>query len=166
MQDFKEQLMAVPVTILVGTMTGNAELVASAVRDVLAGVGHAAEILPMDTLKPDVFGRDGIFLICTSTYGQGDVPDNARALYEDLKAKRPALAGVRYGVFGLGDRTYAETFNFGGKRFDELLTELGAERIGERHMHDASSGVLPEETALEWCQEWLGRVRERLSQPA
>jgi len=26
--------------------------------------------------------------------------------------------------------------------------------------------VLPEETALEWCQDWLGRVRERLSQPA
>jgi len=37
---------------------------------------------------------------------------------------------VRYGVFGLGDRTYAETFNFGGKRFDELLAELGARRIG------------------------------------
>ena len=39
-------------------------------------------------------------------------------------------------------------------------------RLGERYMHDASSGVLPEETALEWCQDWLGRVRERLSQPA
>jgi hypothetical protein len=32
-------------------------------------------------------------------------------------------------------------------------------------MHDASSGVMPEETALEWCQQWLGRVREKL-QPA
>ena len=64
---------------------------------------------------------------------------------------------MRYGVFGLGDRTYAETFNFGGKRFDELLTELGARRVGERHMHDASSGILPEETALEWCQAWLAQ---------
>jgi MioC protein len=113
-----------------------------------------------------VFSREGVFLICTSTYGQGDVPDNARALYEDLKEKRPDLSQVRYGVFGLGDRTYAETFNFGGKRFDEILTELGAQRIGERHTHDASSGILPEETALEWCQDWLGRVRERLSQAA
>jgi MioC protein len=69
-------------------------------------------------------------------------------------------------VFGLGDRTYAETFNFGGKRFDELLAELGAQRIGARHMHDASSGVLPEETALEWCQDWLGKVRGQLGQPA
>jgi MioC protein len=122
--------------------------------------------LMMDELDSTVFSRGGVFLICTSTYGQGDVPDNARALYEDLKARRPDLSHVRYGVFGLGDRTYAETFNFGGKRFDELLAELGAQRIGERHTHDASSGVLPEETALEWCQDWLGRVRERLSQAA
>jgi MioC protein len=63
-------------------------------------------------------------------------------------------------VFGLGDRTYAETFNFGGKRFDDILTELGAKRIGERHMHDASSGILPEETALEWCQQWLVKAKE------
>jgi MioC protein len=81
-------------------------------------------------------------------------------------ARRPDLSKVSEGVYGKGDRTYEETFNFGGKRFDELLAQLGAERIGERHMHDASSGVLPEETALEWCQEWLARVRERLSQPA
>ena len=67
---------------------------------------------------------------------------------------------MRYGVFGLGDRTYAETFNFGGKRFDEILAQLGARRIGERHTHDASSGILPEETALEWCQAWLAKVRE------
>jgi len=67
---------------------------------------------------------------------------------------------VRYGVFGLGDRTYAETFNFGGKRFDDILAELGATRIGERHKHDASSGVLPEETALEWCQQWLAQFQQ------
>jgi MioC protein len=105
-----------------------------------------------------------VFLVCTSTYGQGDVPDNAKALYADLQDKRPNLAHVRYGVFGLGDRTYAETFNFGGKRFDDLLTELGAQRIGERVQHDASSGVLPEETAQEWGAEWLTLAREACAQ--
>jgi MioC protein len=73
---------------------------------------------------------------------------------------------VRYGVFGLGDRTYAETFNFGGKRFDDILASLGAERIGERYMNDASSGTLPEEIALEWAQQWVEKVRERLAQTA
>jgi MioC protein len=154
------------INILVGTMTGTAQLCAQEMELALDDDEVKVQTILMDGLDSAVFTREGVFLVCTSTYGQGDVPDNARALYEDLKAKRPDLSRVRYGVFGLGDRTYAETFNFGGKKFDELLSELGAQRIGERHMHDASSGILPEETALEWCQEWLRKAREGLSQPA
>jgi MioC protein len=146
--------------ILVGTMTGTAQLCAQEMELALDDGETQVATLMMDELDSSVFSLEGVFLICTSTYGQGDVPDNARKLYEDLQAKRPNLSHVRYGVFGLGDRTYAETFNFGGKRFDELLAALGAQRIGERHAHDASSGVLPEETALEWCQEWLARARK------
>jgi sulfite reductase alpha subunit-like flavoprotein len=149
--------------ILVGTMTGTAQLCAQEMELALDDGETQVSTLMMDALDSSVFSREGVFLICTSTYGQGDVPDNARALYEDLKARRPDLSQVLYGVFGLGDRTYAETFNFGGKRFDELLSELGAQRIGERHKHDASSGVLPEETALEWCQEWLTKVKQRVA---
>ena len=148
------------ISILVGTMTGTAQLCAQEMELALDDGDNRVETLLMDQLDSLVFSRDGVFLICTSTYGQGDVPDNAKALYDDLRAKRPNLSGVRYGVFGLGDRTYAETFNFGGKRFDDILTELGAARIGERHRHDASSGVLPEETALEWCQQWLAQLRQ------
>src|SRR5687768_5045617 len=143
-------------------MTGTAQLCAQEMELALDDGETQVATLMMDQLDSTVFEREGVFLVCTSTYGQGDVPDNARALYEQLRNERPDLSHVRYGVFGLGDRTYAETFNFGGKRFDELLTELGAERIGERHMHDASSGVLPEETALDWCQEWLRKVKEKL----
>jgi len=85
------------------------------------------------------------------TYGQGDVPDNAKALYASLQTARPDLANVEYGVIALGDRTYAETFCSGGKRFDELLTALGARRVGKLFRHDASSGTMPEELAAEWC---------------
>lgn len=154
--------MKLKMTLLVGTMTGTAQLVAQELELVWDGDDVAVETLLMDNLDASVFEREGVFLICTSTYGQGDVPDNAKKLYDDLRAKRPNLAHVRYGVFGLGDRTYAETFNFGGKRFDEVLAELGAQRIGERIQHDASSGVLPEEKAEEWAGEWLAEVRERV----
>jgi len=158
--------MSLKITILVGTMTGTAQLVAQELELAWDDGETQVETLLMDQLDSSVFAREGVFLICTSTYGQGDVPDNAKALYEDLKAKRPDLSPVRYGVFGLGDRTYAETFNFGGKRFDELLAELGARRIGERVKHDASSGVLPEETAAEWGEGWLGLAREAAAQTA
>lgn len=156
--------MALKITILVGTMTGTAQLCAQEMELVLDDGETQVEALLMDQLDSSVFTKDGerehAFLIVTSTYGQGDVPDNARALYEDLQKKRPDLSNVRYGVFGLGDRTYAETFNYGGKRFDDILAELGATRVGERHKHDASSGVLPEETAVEWCQAWVARLQE------
>jgi MioC protein len=147
-------------TLLVGTMTGTAQLVAQELELVWDDGETQVETLLMEKADASVFDRDGIFLIVTSTYGQGDVPDNAKALYEELKAKRPDLSRVRYGVFGLGDRTYAETFNFGGKRFDDVLQELGARRIGERVQHDASSGVLPEEMAVEWGEGWLARAKE------
>lgn len=154
------QSMPPRIILLVGTMTGTAQLCAQEMELALDDGETGVELLLMDGLDSSVFEREGAFLVVTSTYGQGDVPDNARALYEDLQKKRPDLSGVRYGVFGLGDRTYAETFNYGGKRFDDILGELGATRVGERYMHDASSGVLPEETAVEWCQDWLARLRE------
>ena len=153
-------MAATKITILIGTMTGTAQLCAQEMELALGDDETQVEALLMDNLDASVFDREGAFLICTSTYGQGDVPDNARALYEDLQRKRPDLSKLRYGVFGLGDRTYAETFNYGGKRFDDILTELGASRVGERYKHDASSGVLPEEMAVEWCQDWVSKLQE------
>ena len=146
--------------LLVGTMTGTAQLCAQEMELTLGDDDVQVETILMDALDSAVFTREGVFLICTSTYGQGDVPDNAKSFYEALKAQRPDLSRVRYGVFGLGDRTYAETFNFGGKRFDDILQELGAQRIGERVQHDASSGVLPEEMAAEWGEGWLALAKE------
>lgn len=155
------------INILVGTMTGTAQLCAQEMELALDGDDVQVRTLLMDKLDAGVFAdREAVYLVCTSTYGQGDVPDNAKALYEALCSGKPDLAGVRYGVFGLGDRTYAETYNFGGKRFDEILASLGAERIGERYQHDASGGTLPEEIALDWAQAWVDRVRERLAQTA
>jgi MioC protein len=155
------------INILVGTMTGTAQMCAQEMELALDGDDLQVVTHLMDKLDPSVFAdREAVYLICTSTYGQGDVPDNARALYEALCTQKPDLKGVRYGVFGLGDRTYAETYNFGGKRFDDILSSLGAERIGERYLNDASSGTLPEEIALEWAQSWVDKVREKLSQTA
>jgi MioC protein len=151
-------------TILVGTMTGTAQLVAQELQLTWEDDDTQIEVLPMDGLDAGVFSREGAFLICTSTYGQGDVPDNAKHLYDALCREKPDLAHVRYGLFGLGDRTYAETFNFGGKRFDEVLTALGAQRIGERVKHDASSGVMPEDMALEWGPQWLALARAAAEQ--
>jgi MioC protein len=150
-------------TILVGTMTGTAQLVAQELELTLDDEHTRVQTKLMDGLDAGVFGGGGLFLVCTSTYGQGDVPDNAKALYEALRTARPDLSGVRYGIIALGDRTYAETFCNGGKRFDAILSELGAIRIGEPMLHDASAGTLPEEVAAQWAASWLALCRETIT---
>lgn len=145
--------------ILVGTMTSTADYVAQAILMDCADVVSDIEVLMMDNLDIGVFDaapdEDALYLICTSTYGSGDVPDNARALYESLAATPKYLGHVRYGVIALGDRTYLQTFCFGGKKFDERLQDLGAQRVGEVWCHDASAGTLPETEGTAWCREWL-----------
>ncbi len=154
--------LAMKLAILVGTMTGTAQLVAQELELRLDDGELQAQTRLMDGLDAAVFAGGGLFLICTSTYGQGDVPDNAKQLYESLQSARPDLSNVQYGVIALGDRTYAETFCNGGKRFDRILSELGARRIGEIMLHDASAGTMPEEVAAEWVQGWIALCRDQL----
>jgi len=156
--------MAAPLKILVGTMTGTAQLVAQALE--LSLEDGAVEIILMDGLDVRALDGLGLVLICTSTYGQGDVPDNARALYESLQRERPDLSSLCYGVIALGDRTYAETFCNGGRRFDAILSELGGKRIGDLLLHDASAGTMPEEVACEWIPGWMALCRTRLGMVA
>jgi MioC protein len=155
--------MALDIQILVGTMTGTAQLVAQELELAFGDDDVAIHTTLMDGIDGGIFDRPGVFLICTSTYGHGDVPDNAKALYADLVARKPDLAHVRYGVFALGDRTHIGTFCYGGKHFDEAMSALGAQRIGEVAQHDASGGTLAEDAVLEWFPQWLDAVRARAS---
>jgi len=154
--------MALELTLLVGTMTGTAQLVAQELELTLDDGETRVRTRPMDGLDAGVFSGGGLFLICSSTYGQGDVPDNAKNLYESLKTARPDLSSVQYGVIALGDRTYADTFCNGGKRFDAILSELGARRIGEIMLHDASAGTMPEEIAVTWAAGWISLCRKEV----
>ena len=148
------QVMSSHVTIYVATMTGTADLVAEEIQAALEEEGAEVEVQPMDDLEADAFAAPGLYLVVSSTYGQGDVPDNGQTFAEALERERPGLAHVRYGLFALGDMTYARTFCGGGMTFDRILSELGAKRVGEPMRHNASSGVLPEDEAADWARAW------------
>ena len=95
----------------------------------------------MDGLDISVFDNaaeeDAVYLICTSTYGQGDVPDNARALYDSLDSQPKFLGHVRYGVIALGDRTYQQTFCL--RRQEVRRTPAGPGRPAHRRGLDATT---------------------------
>lgn len=141
--------------ILVGTMTNTAEHIAQVIQMDCADLIGQIEVRTMDGLNIQAFTEDALYLICTSTYGSGDVPDNARSLYESLGSEPQYLGHVRYGVIALGDSAYAQTFCNGGLRFDERLADLGAVRIGDVFRHDASEGTEADVVGAAWCREWL-----------
>jgi len=146
------------IKILVSTMTGTAELVAEEIADTLSTNGKSAEIHLMDDLDSGILTPDASYIICTSTYGQGDVPDNGQAFIDNLTTVEPNLSGIRFGVFALGDITYNQTFCNAGTLFDTAFQRLGATRVGEIMRHDASSGELPEDQAAGWTEQWLEKL--------
>jgi MioC protein len=146
--------------ILVGTQTGVAQLVAQEIELRLDGGDVRVKTLLMDDIDASVFNGGGVFLVCTSTYGH--VPDGAMPFYQDLLSKRPDLSKIRYGLIGLGDKgTHAATFCFAAKKFDKILSELGAVRIGEPLFNDSNT-ELPEDEAAEWMEEWIVLCRSQL----
>lgn len=142
------------ITILVGTMTGTAEMVAQEVEQVLRADGHDVVLCMMNECGPEVFEPGRGYLVCTSTYGFGNLPDNALDLFDALESARPDLSAIRYGVIALGDGTYGDTFAQGGMRFDKLLAGLGARRVGAVLTHDINARTLPEEVAAQWALAW------------
>ena len=145
--------------ILVGTVTNTAEYVAQAIELDSSDLIEHIEVRMMDGLDPSVFDEDALYVICSSTYGTGDVPDNAQAFYASLESQPRFLGHVRFGLIALGDSLqYPQTFANGGRRFDERLRDLGAVRIGEPLILDASSNDDPEVVGAAWCREWLARA--------
>jgi MioC protein len=143
--------------ILVGTESGNAQMVADALKPVLTAAGHKVEVTDKAATVGDLQAHE-VFLVVCATHGSGDIPTNITPLAETLERERPDLSGHRYGVIALGDRTYQDTFCGGGKKLDGVFALCGAQKLGDRLEVDASSQPLPDEEALGWIEGWKDLV--------
>jgi len=141
--------------LIVGSESGNAEMVGDVVKDALEQHGHTVETFRGGTLESARLADRGVILIVCSSTGIGDLPQNIEPFFHELAGTRPSLAHVRYGIVGLGDRNYKESFLGGPRKWDELLTELGARRIGARLELDATDNPAPDQDAVEWALPWV-----------
>ncbi len=121
-----------PLTILFGSQTGTAEGLAKKMAKEAGKRGFAATVLDMAQADLARLAGEKNLLVITSTYGDGEPPDNARALYLALKGAgdRP-LTSVRFSVCSLGDTNYAQ-FCQCGKDLDAWFERLGATRVTPR----------------------------------
>ncbi|MDO2947110.1 flavodoxin [Aeromonas simiae] len=144
------------IDLFIGTVYGQAALVAERLASELEGRGHKVtlnEAARAKHLSPDRF-----LILVTSTTGQGDIPDNLAPFADDLRHKAPWLAPLRYALVAMGDSAYGDTFCCAGRTLDGLLQELGASPLVARLEIDASEEDEPERPALAWLKGWADRL--------
>eukprot|EP00548_Thalassiothrix_antarctica_P014480 CAMPEP_0194168656 /NCGR_PEP_ID=MMETSP0154-20130528/3535_1 /TAXON_ID=1049557 /ORGANISM="Thalassiothrix antarctica, Strain L6-D1" /LENGTH=669 /DNA_ID=CAMNT_0038879835 /DNA_START=82 /DNA_END=2088 /DNA_ORIENTATION=+ len=142
------------VSVYYATQTGTAETFARQLEDEGSDHGFLIDVVDLEDVEVvDLTSKDrcdgdrakAIFL--TSTYGEGEAPDNANIFVTEMESKLAIENGVEeekkesdilaisedlknldYCVFGLGNTQY-EHFNAMGKIFDSKLEKLGGNRI-------------------------------------
>lgn len=141
-----------PLTILFGSQTGTAEGLAKRAAKEAGKRGFAPAVLDMSQTDLGRLAGEKHLLVLTSTYGEGEPPDNAKALWTALGAASGApLSGLRFSVCGFGDTNYVH-FCQCAKDFDSRLEKLGARRVLDRVDCDLEY----EEKFARWLDAALG----------
>lgn len=146
-----------PLTIIYGSQTGNAQTVAEEAAELATEHGLTATVVDMDDVELSTLALSERLLIVTSTYGEGEMPDNAQALWDAISADdAPAFTNTYYSVLSLGDTNY-DDFCLAGILWDDRLAELGAQRIVDRVDCDIDF----EELANQWATEVLPYIAKK-----
>lgn len=140
-----------PLHLLYGSQTGTAEGLAHRFAKLAGKRGFLAQVKSLEECVSMDWSALKNVLLITSTYGDGEMPDNAQPCWDFLTSeKAPMLSQVRFSVLALGDRNYT-AFCQAGRRFDARLEELGAQRIAPRVDCDTDY----EKTAVTWLEDSL-----------
>ncbi len=147
-----------PLTILYGSQTGNAEDIAETLRERAEAAGLNATVYDMLDYKPKDLKKEKNVIVCVSTHGEGDPPDNAEELHAFIYGKKaPKLDGLKFSVLAFGDTSY-EHFCQTGKDFDAQLEKLGGKRLTDRVDLDVDF----DEAAAAWIETVVDKYKDEL----
>ena len=149
------------VLVLVGTQTGNAEVVADAVAERLGDLGFAAHLLDMAEAYPEALADYAQAVAVTCTWSDGTFPDNAVDFVDALDAVRPDLGGLAFGVVGLGDRDYDPYYQTAARRLADLLRQCGAAEALPLHEIDGGPTPADVDGAVAWAERCAAAFAER-----
>src|SRR5262249_11971519 len=116
-----------PLTICFGSQTGTAEGLAKRLAQEADKNVFAATLFDLAHYPIKILQREQLILLITSTYGDGEPPDNAKAFVDMLNSPAaPHLPHLKFSVLALGDSSYPQ-FCACGKNLDARLESLGAQ---------------------------------------
>ncbi len=118
--------------ILFGSQSGNAEDLAASAAKQGNSFGLSSTVKGMDEIEiGDLAGTQRVLIFC-STWGEGEMPDNAEDLWQAANGDSPpSLSGCHFAVCSLGDSSY-EFFCESGKDWDGWFEKQGAKRLIDR----------------------------------
>ena len=134
-----------------GSQTGSCELLAEDLVAAARARGMAPTMRSLDEAVIDELPSAERVLVITSTYGDGEMPDNAALFWDEFAADTaPRLEGVEFAVLALGDTAY-DDFCQAGKLVDLRFEQLGATRLLPR----VDCDVRYEDPAAAWIEQIL-----------
>ncbi|MCU0759015.1 MAG: assimilatory sulfite reductase (NADPH) flavoprotein subunit [Steroidobacteraceae bacterium] len=146
-------------TILYASQTGNSRRVAERLARAAESSGLAVRLVGAADYAPRELAGERLLFVATSTQGDGDPPDDARALFEFVLGKRaPRLERLGFAVLALGDSSYPRYCET-GRQLDARLEALGARRLAPLQECDLDF----EAPASAWVDRALSLVREQLA---
>lgn len=141
--------------IMVGSVLGASEYVAEALLVALKNAGHEGECF----FDPSVasLNKDNVLVVCTSTHGAGDLPDNIQGYAKALS--QTDLSNLNAIIVGLGDSSY-DTYCGAAMTMETILSQQGANLLLPPLHIDVLQHPIPENIAVEWINQHLPTLLE------
>jgi cytochrome P450/NADPH-cytochrome P450 reductase len=121
-----------------GSNYGTCRDFAARLADEAAAIGCETEVAPLDAYAGGLPADRPVVITAASYNGQ---PTDDAAAFAAWLSQAPTAVDVTYAVLGVGDRTWAATYQQVPTRIDERLAELGGTRLAERAAADASGDL-------------------------
>lgn len=126
----------IPIRVLYGSNAGTSQAFAERIANDATQRGYTSSVQSLDDAAGHLPG-DGAVVVVSSSY-EGQPPDNARKFVSWIRdLPTGSLDGVRFAVFGCGNKDWARTYQAVPTAIDEHLAAAGATRIVERGQADA-----------------------------
>ncbi|NWQ82251.1 NOS2 protein, partial [Columbina picui] len=114
-------------TVVYATETGKSATLAQDLCS-LFSCAFSTTILCMDEYNISDLEKETLLLVVTSTFGNGDSPNNGKTLKDSLLKLKVLRKKISYAVFGLGSSMYPEFCAF-ARDIDQKLAQLGAAQL-------------------------------------
>ena len=142
-------------TLLWASQTGNAETLAQTFAQQLSAQGWAVNVQSMNDYSIEKLAADKFVVFVTSTFGDGDAPDNGGDFWSQLNDESlQTFSELQFGLLALGDSNYDQFCGHGKKLFARLQA-LGAKPLLDRADCDTDFEVP--------ANEWFAKLKEQLA---